>query len=227
MWQMSGGEVGGRDLVGLIRPQAFYEGVADSIRDRIFEHLLPPGSPVDEVALARHYGVSRTPVREAIKVLVNEGLLSLTPHHGCTVAEVGRNDLLELLDVLELLDSHAIRQLALQPDKGGLLDLYEADAGGAWSLFCRQLRELLGNTPFALISRNLCQQLQLCLGPWLDQVDCGLLPEQRAALLQAMLVGDTESASRLASVHAAVFRSAVLAAFDQCQESRVTASHSL
>lgn len=226
MWQMSGSEVGS-DLLGLIRPQAFYEGVADSIRDRIFEHLLPPGSPVDEMALARHYGVSRTPVREAIKVLVNEGLLSLTPHHGCTVAEVGRNDLLELLNVLELLDSHAIRQLARQPDKSGLPGLYEMDAGGAWSLFCRQLRELLGNTPFALISRNLCQQLQLCLGPWLDQVDCNLMPEQRAALLQAMLVGDTENAGRIASVHAAAFRSAVLAAFDQCQENRVAASHSM
>lgn len=228
MRQLNGSHVGGCDLVGLIRPQAFYEGVADSIRDRIFEHVLPPGSVVDEVALARHYGVSRTPVREAIKVLVNEGLLSLTPYHGCTVAEVGRDDLLELLDVIELLDSHAMRQIALQADKAGLLQLIDGKTGdapsGAWSLFCRQLRDLLGSTPFALISRNLYQQLQLCLGPWLAQVDCGFLPEPRAALLQAMLEGDTEGASRIASAHAAVFRSAVLAAFDQCQESRMAAS---
>lgn len=204
---------------GLIRPKALYEGVADSIRERILAHQLPPGSPVDEVALARHYGVSRTPVREAIKVLVNEGLLNMTPYQGCCVAEVGREDLLELLDVIELLDKHALRQLARRPEKAELLRLFaayehQATAPGraVWTSFCCQVRDVLGNTPFAAVSRNLLQQLRLCLGPRLDELDRGAPPEHRAKLLQALLDGDVGSLNNCLPLHAEIFRSAVLTA---------------
>ena len=200
---------------GLIRPKALYEGVADSIRERILAHQLPPGSPVDEVALARHYGVSRTPVREAIKVLVNEGLLNMTPYQGCCVAEVGRDDLLELLDVIELLDKHALHQLARHPEKAELLRLFDAcerQAPGqaVWTSFCCQVREVLGNTPFAAVSRNLQQQLRLCLGPRLDELDRGAPQEHRAKLLQALRDGDIDSLNNCLPLHVEIFRSALL-----------------
>lgn len=214
-----------------IRPTALYEGIADSVRERILVHQLLPGSLVDEVALARYYGVSRTPVREAIKVLVNEGLLSMRPYQGCCVAEVGREDLLELLDVIELLDKHALRQLALRPEKNELLRLFDAyerrasaplgQAEAAWTSFCCQVREVLGNTPFAAVSRNLQQQLRLSLGPRLDELDRGAPPEHRAKLLQALLDGDWVSLESLVAIHSSAFRADILSVFDQLPKDRV------
>ncbi len=214
-----------------IRPTALYEGIADSVRERILAHQLPPGSPVDEVALARHYGVSRTPVREAIKVLVNEGLLSMTPYQGCCVAEIGREDLLELLDVIELLDKHALHQLALHPQKNELLRLFDAyerraaappgQAGAAWTSFCCQVREVLGNTPFAAVSRNLQQQLRLGLGPRLDELDRGAPPEHRAKLLRALLDADWAGLEAGVAIHSSVLRANILPVFDQLSKDRV------
>lgn len=208
-----------------IRPRALYEGVADAIRDRIFAHDLPPGTPVDEVALARYYGVSRTPVREAIKVLVNEGLLRMSVFRGCCVAEVGRADLDEILDVIEMLDGHALRRMVSQAGKAGLvrlLDAYERNAcaspetrGGAWSSFCEGLREALGNTPFSVVSRGLHQQLRLCLGPALDRADAGGPQILRNALRQAMIEGDMLALDNACQQHQRLFRRAILDAFAQ------------
>ena len=232
MSALTGEDAAACQLVGLIRPKALYEGVADSIRERVLAHQLPPGSPIDEVALARHYGVSRTPVREAIKVLVNEGLLNMTPYRGCHVAEVGREELLELLDVIGLLDGHALRHLVMQPEKArlsGLFAAYEHAAaapgknGAVWITFCAQVREALGNTPFTAVSRNLHQQLRLCLGPLLDQADIGAPPEVRAGLLQAMLDGDADALGLSCHRHAALLRIALLTAFDrQAQAGRLS-----
>lgn len=212
-------------LAELIRPKALYEGVADSIRERILAHQLPPGSPVDEVALAKHYGVSRTPVREAIKVLANEGLLSMTPYQGCCVAEIGREDLIELLDVIALLDGHALRQIAMQAEKSRLIGLFEryeemaaappGQGAAAWTSFCGLVREALGSTPFATVSRNLQQQLRLCLGPRLDELDRGAPAEQRAKLLQALLDADWAELEAGVAIQSSVLRANILPVFDQ------------
>lgn len=90
------------------RPRALYEAIADSVRERIFAHDLEPGSNIDEVALAQGYGVSRTPVREALKVLAHEGLVEMRVHNGCTVAELSPQDVIELLEMLELLEQHML-----------------------------------------------------------------------------------------------------------------------
>ncbi len=58
---------------------ALYQEVAERLRQRIFAHELAPGSWIDEQALAEHYGISRTPMREALKVLASEGLVTLKP----------------------------------------------------------------------------------------------------------------------------------------------------
>ena len=51
-----------------LTPRALYQEVAELLRERIFSNQLPPGSWIDEMALADEYGISRTPLREAIKV---------------------------------------------------------------------------------------------------------------------------------------------------------------
>ena len=197
-------------------PRALYEGVADALRDRLFAHQLSPGSAVDELALARHYGVSRTPVREAIKVLVNEGLLKMMPCRGCEVVLFASEDLGKLLDAIELLDLHALRQLARQPDKAMLGQLFVEPAAD-WLTFCCKARDLMGNTPLAAIARQLHQQLRLCLGPGLADIAVACSADLKGRLRQAVYIGDDRGVSLLGGMHAGMFRQAVLAAFAQQQ----------
>jgi DNA-binding GntR family transcriptional regulator len=89
---------------------ALYVQVAQRLRARIFAHELPPGSWVDEQALAAEYGISRTPMREALKVLASEGLVDLKPRRGCYVTELSDNDVDEVFPVLALLESKATEE---------------------------------------------------------------------------------------------------------------------
>jgi DNA-binding GntR family transcriptional regulator len=65
-----------------------YEALADAIRDRIFRHELAPGDALDEFLLAKNYVVSRTPIREALKVLAAEGIVELRARRGSFVARL-------------------------------------------------------------------------------------------------------------------------------------------
>ena len=65
---------------------SLYEEIADIIRDRIVEGNLPAGAFIDEPSLALELEVSRTPVREALKVLAFEGLVDIFPNQGSYVA---------------------------------------------------------------------------------------------------------------------------------------------
>lgn len=87
-----------------IAPLALYQEVAERLRERIFSHELPPGTWVDEQAVADQYGISRTPLREALKVLASEGLVTLKPRRGCYVTEISETDLDEIFSVLALLE---------------------------------------------------------------------------------------------------------------------------
>jgi len=87
-----------------IAQTALYQEVAERLRQLIFTHQLPPGTRIDEQALAVHYGISRTPLREALKVLAAEGLVTLRPRRGCTVTEISDRDLDEILPLMAMLE---------------------------------------------------------------------------------------------------------------------------
>jgi DNA-binding GntR family transcriptional regulator len=70
----------------------------------VFERQLAPGQWIDELALARDWQISRTPLREALKVLAAEGLVVPVPRQGCKVAEISEDDADELLPVMALLE---------------------------------------------------------------------------------------------------------------------------
>lgn len=91
-----------------LAPAALYLQVAEKLRGLIFNHALPPGSWIDEQALANQYGISRTPLREALKVLATEGLVVLKPRRGCYVAEPDERDLDEIFAILAVLEGRAV-----------------------------------------------------------------------------------------------------------------------
>jgi len=90
-----------------LAPRALYEEVAELIRQRIFRRELEPGSWIDEIKLAQEYGISRTPLREALKVLAAEGLVTMKVRRGAYVTEVSERDMAEVYHLLALLESDA------------------------------------------------------------------------------------------------------------------------
>jgi DNA-binding GntR family transcriptional regulator len=87
-----------------IAQTALYLEVAERLRQRIFAHELAPGDWVDEQALAASYGISRTPLREALKVLASEGLVTLVPRRGCYVTQISEQDLDDIFPLMALLE---------------------------------------------------------------------------------------------------------------------------
>ncbi len=87
--------------------RALYEEVAELLRERIFRQELAPGSWIDELKLAEEYGISRTPLREALKVLAAEGLVTMKVRRGAYVTEVSERDLADVYHLLALLESDA------------------------------------------------------------------------------------------------------------------------
>ncbi len=111
-----------------IAPLALYQEVAERLRQRIFSHELPPGTWVDEQALADQYGISRTPLREALKVLASEGLVTLKPRRGCYVTEISDRDLDEVFSVMTLLEGQCARETATKASEADLDRLREIHA---------------------------------------------------------------------------------------------------
>src|SRR3979411_1297619 len=83
---------------------SLYEEIADIIRDRIVEGDLPADGFIDEPSLALELGVSRTPVREALKVLAFEGLVDIFPNQGSYVSKLTAEDAQELIELLAQLE---------------------------------------------------------------------------------------------------------------------------
>ncbi len=81
--------------------------VAERIREMIIQDELPPGAPIRERSLSEQLNVSRTPLREALKILSAEGLVELQPHRGAVVAAPTSAEVRELLEVLSALEALA------------------------------------------------------------------------------------------------------------------------
>ncbi len=99
-------------VVPSLAPRALYEEVAELIRQRIFSRELEPGSWIDELQIAKAYGISRTPLREALKVLAAEGLVTMKVRRGAYVTEVSEKDLRDVYHLLSLLESDAAAVVA-------------------------------------------------------------------------------------------------------------------
>jgi DNA-binding GntR family transcriptional regulator len=92
---------------------SLHQEVADTLREQIFAGQLAPGSFLDEVALCERLEISRTPLREALKVLTSEGLLRHEPRRGCFVNEVTEQDLDDIFPVIALLEGRFFPVIAL------------------------------------------------------------------------------------------------------------------
>ncbi|MGA1168375.1 MAG: GntR family transcriptional regulator, partial [Burkholderiaceae bacterium] len=107
--------------------RALYQDVADALRQQIFAGQLNPGDWLDESRLTQDLGISRTPLREAIKLLAAEGLVTMKLRRGAYVTETSERDLREVYHLLALLEADAaatVAQTATATELAGLQALH-------------------------------------------------------------------------------------------------------
>ena len=107
----------------LLAPRALYQDVAERLRQQIFARELEPGAWIDELKLCAEMGISRTPLREALKVLAADGLVTMKVRRGAYVTEMSERDVREAYQLLSLLESDAAAQVAQRASDAELVEL--------------------------------------------------------------------------------------------------------
>src|SRR6201989_2564891 len=87
--------------------QSLHDEILNRLRDHIVEGNIPDGGRIPERQLCEMLGISRTPLREALKVLAAEGLIELLPNRGARVRQLSATDIAELFDVMGGLECRA------------------------------------------------------------------------------------------------------------------------
>jgi DNA-binding GntR family transcriptional regulator len=109
-----------KDIAQIDRPRPLSELVMDQIRDLIIAGQLKPGEQLSEVALAEQLGVSRTPIREALRSLEAERLVEIRPSRGTYVFHYALARLIDISQLREVLEMGALR-IALKRDRDALI----------------------------------------------------------------------------------------------------------
>ncbi|MEX2982211.1 GntR family transcriptional regulator [Streptomyces sp. C36] len=189
--------------------------VCTAIRDDIVSGVFPPGSRLIEELLARRYGVSRVPVREALRTLASEGFVTTRRHAGACVAEPTEQEAADLLDVRALLEPLGAARAAQRRTEAhlkvlrGLVRLGQerARAGrtgelrplGDW--FDETLAQASGSPSLATLLTQLRRKIA-----WVYVAEPPARPleawEACGALVDAVARGDAERARALAAARA-------------------------
>jgi DNA-binding GntR family transcriptional regulator len=96
-------------ILEFARPTLIRSRIVEAIRDAILQGRIKPGERIRERELVESLGISRSPLREAIRVLEAEGLVTTAAHRGAWVSELSANDLRETTDVRIMLETYAAR----------------------------------------------------------------------------------------------------------------------
>jgi DNA-binding GntR family transcriptional regulator len=125
----------------MIVRRSLAEVLADRLRDLIVAGDLSSGSKIEEPELCLQFGVSRTPLREAVKILANEGLVVLTPNRGARVATTTVDEIAELFPVMGALEGLAGELAAKRLDGKVLARIETLHAA---MVTCRKIDDWLG-----------------------------------------------------------------------------------
>ena len=197
-----------------LSPRALYQDVAERLRQKIFARQLEPGHWIDEMKLAAEYGISRTPLREALKVLAAEGLVTMKLRRGAYVTEMSHGDVAQVYHVLALLEGDAASRVAAHAD--------DAQRSQLTQLHARLEKQLRRRDAFFATNEQFHMALlQIAGNRWAMQVAADLrkvmklnrhhsllkrgrladsLAEHRA-LMAAIMARDADGARRLMQAH--------------------------
>jgi DNA-binding GntR family transcriptional regulator len=195
---------------------SLHEQVVEQLREMIIEHELPPGSRVDERELCERFGISRTPLREALKVVASEGLVELLPNRSPRVTPITVETVAALFDVMSWLERLAGERAALRATEQdaqrlrALLKQMDRDLerGDRLEYFRRNLAlhtalvDIAGNPILSSTYRNLVQHVQRARYLALDMT--GHLDRGRTEhhdLVDALAAKDGDRLGRLMMEH--------------------------
>jgi DNA-binding GntR family transcriptional regulator len=108
-----------------IHRRYLHDEVAERLRELILSGELEPRERINEIELCEKFGISRTPLREAIKILATEGLLELLPNRGARVGHVNQSEIEEMIEVVAALEATAA-ELACRNISDADIDVIEA-----------------------------------------------------------------------------------------------------
>jgi DNA-binding GntR family transcriptional regulator len=188
--------------------------VAEEIRAAILSGQFKPGDRLVEDRLAEEFGVSRNPVREAIRTLASEGLIEVTARRGAVVASLSPQEAEELLEVRATLEGANARLAARRRDPVVLDELKDVLARGTEAITAGRLAEVselnvafhdhLARAGCNRVLVDLMKTLRDRSGPLFRGVGLEFAREswaEHASILRAVIAGDPELASLLAYRH--------------------------
>lgn len=197
-----------------LKQRALYLDVAELLRQRIYNRELAPGSWIDELRIAENMGISRTPLREALKVLASEGLVTMKVRRGAYVTEVSPADLQQVYHLLCLLESDAAAVVALDadlPQKAELKALHakmvdsQTDTRRFFELneqFHMRILELADNRWRIQVVNDLRKVMKVNRqSSLLKDGRVAASIDEHAAVLNAIIAGDADMAQQAMQVH--------------------------
>lgn len=188
--------------------------VVDALRDRILSGGFPPGERLVEGRLSEELGVSRMPVREALRQLASEGLVTIEPRRGATVTQFNEEQMRELVEVRATLEGLNAKLAARRHDEAKIAELQAildegvrmAETGDPATLmrlnqrFHDALANIASNSVLRDMMRSLRDRTALLFAP-LNRQRGKQNWDEHAAILRAVIDGDAELAALLATRH--------------------------
>ena len=189
-----------------------------SLRDRIVTLAIPPGAPINEDVLGRELDMGRTPVREAIKRLALENLVTVFPRRGTFASDINITDLADICDVRAQLEGHAAQRAAERLTLAQRVELEELlselnaardDPPGLMDLDARVHRFIYRCAANPYLEETLGRYFNLSLRIWYLVLE--RLPHlfahvrEHAALLEAIRDGKPKRARAILAEHVATF----------------------
>jgi DNA-binding GntR family transcriptional regulator len=192
----------------------------EALRDQIVTLKIKPGQPIDEELLGRQLGIGRTPVREAIKRLALENLVTVFPRRGTFTTEINITDLGHITDARMVLDGHAAYRAATlitpaqRVELAQLLDSLQAapasdDVGDLMSLDTRVHRFIYRCADNPYLAETCGRYFNLSLRFWYLMLD--RIPHLLARMdehhdcLSAIAAGQSDRARTILAEHIATF----------------------
>lgn len=190
--------------------------VFNTLRQGILKGELKPGERLMEIHLADQLGVSRTPIREAIRMLELEGLVIMIPRKGAQVSNISKEDLQDVLEVRKALDTLAVSLACERIDDEGLSNLKEASKNFKESLssgdftkmaeadvlFHDAIHKASGNKRLSILVNNLAERIYRYRLEYIkESSDRMTLYREHEEMIRCIENGDKEGAIAAISSH--------------------------
>lgn len=193
---------------------SLHDRVIAELRQAILSGALKPGERLVEGRLADELGVSRNPVREAIRALASEGLVEVTARRGAAVAKVSESEARETIEVRALLEGQNARLAARRHDQQIIKRIEAVLNKGTAAVAAQRFEQLFDlnqqfhselaaagqNTVLGDLLQKLRERTAMLFSP-MDPSQQARTWEEHAAILRAIIAGDERTAAALAAEH--------------------------